>query len=150
MHLRELHKNEIEPALKLVWKVFSKYEAPEYSKRGVDEFYNSIYDSKYLSRLHWYGAFLNAELVGIIATRNKGSHIALFFVDGRYHNKGIGKSLFEFIKKDCLTDNISVNSSPYAVPIYHRLGFENTDSEQITNGVRYTPMKLKLSTDRKA
>ena len=46
MHLRELYKNEIEQALKLVWKVFLEYEAPEYSKHGVDEFYNSIQDRK--------------------------------------------------------------------------------------------------------
>lgn len=52
MHLRELYKNEIEQALKLVWKVFLEYEAPEYSKHGVDEFYNSIHDPNYLNRLH--------------------------------------------------------------------------------------------------
>ena len=36
---------------------------------------------------------------------------------------------------------ITVNSSPYAVPVYHKLGFVDTDVEQISDGMRYTPMK---------
>lgn len=36
---------------------------------------------------------------------------------------------------------ITVNSSPYAVPVYHKLGFVDMDVEQISDGMRYTPMK---------
>ena len=136
---------EISDALELVWKVFLEYEAPDYTEEGINEFKRTIEDDSWVNAREFYGAFDGDKIVGVIATKD-GNHIALFFVDGRYHNKGIGKALFEFIKKDSLTGNISVNSSPFAVPIYHRLGFENTDSEQITNGVRYTPMKLKLPT----
>ena len=38
MEIRKLHKPEYEAALALVWEVFLEYEAPEYSKEGVDEF----------------------------------------------------------------------------------------------------------------
>lgn len=38
LHLRELHKNENRTGPKIVWKVFSEYEAPEYSKHGVENF----------------------------------------------------------------------------------------------------------------
>ena len=34
------------------------------------------------------------------------------------------------------------NSSPYAVPVYHKLGFVDTDTEQLSDGMRYTPMKF--------
>ncbi|MBU9737013.1 GNAT family N-acetyltransferase [Diplocloster agilis] len=37
-----------------------------------------------------------------------------------------------------------LNSSPYAVPIYKKLGFRNTDTEQLMNGIRYTPMKINI------
>ena len=37
---------------------------------------------------------------------------------------------------------MTVNSSPYAVPIYHKLGFKDTGSEQVVNGLRFTPMEL--------
>ena len=36
-----------------------------------------------------------------------------------------------------------VNSSPYAVDVYHKLGFTDTDKEQMTNGIIYTPMIYK-------
>ena len=34
----------------------------------------------------------------------------------------------------------TVHSSPYAVEVYRHLGFVPTDSEQVTHGLRYTPM----------
>lgn len=37
---------------------------------------------------------------------------------------------------------ITVNSSPYAVPVYHKLGFIDTDTEQLSDGIRYIPMKF--------
>lgn len=37
---------------------------------------------------------------------------------------------------------VIVNSSPYAVPIYHKLGFVDTDTEQLSDGIRYTPMRF--------
>lgn len=40
--------------------------------------------------LELFGAYKNKLLIGIIATRNEGNHIALFFVKGEYHKQGIG------------------------------------------------------------
>ncbi len=122
----------------MVWKVFLEYEAPDYTQEGIDEFYKSIHDENYLSMLSVYGAFSNGELVGVIATRNNGKHIALFFVEGRYHCQGIGKQLFQTVR----TDKMTVNSSPYAVPVYRKLGFESVDTEQSVNGLRFIPMEL--------
>lgn len=140
--IREIKQEEIENALSLVWKVFQEYEACDYSKEGVEEFYNSIYDINFISRLCLYGAFLNNELVGVIATRNEGTHIALFFVDGKYQKQGIGKQLFQTIKMKNKCNKMTVNSSPYALPVYYKLGFKDTDSEQVVNGIRFTPMEL--------
>ncbi|WP_275061567.1 GNAT family N-acetyltransferase [Diplocloster agilis] len=47
-----------------------------------------------------------------------------------------GRQLFEYLLKDCSVKEITVNASPYAVPIYHKLGFRNTDTEQLMNGIR--------------
>ncbi len=66
----------------------------------------------------------------------------MFFVDGQYQEKGIGKQLFQAIWKDCPAGKITVNSSPYAVPIYHKLGFCDTDKEKVINGLRFTPMEF--------
>lgn len=131
-------------ALPLVWKVFLEFEAPEYSEDGIKEFYKSIQEEAFLQQLCMYGAFLDEKLIGVIAARNAGSHIALFFVDGKYHRQGVGKKLFEAIKSNCDSDKMTVNSSPYAVPVYARLGFSQTDKEQVINGIRFTPMELRL------
>lgn len=141
--IREIRQEEVEKVLSLVWKVFQEYEAPDYTKEGVEEFYKSIHDENYLSKLCWYGAFVQEELVGIIATRNEGTHIALFFVEGKYHRQGIGKRLCQTVQSVNNSNKMTVNSSPYAVPIYHKLGFKDTDTEQVVNGLRFTPMGLK-------
>ncbi|MGN1157448.1 MAG: GNAT family N-acetyltransferase [Agathobacter sp.] len=123
MEIRKVNTSEYEDALALVWKVFLEYEAPDYTEEGIHEFYRSIHDEAYLSMLSVYGAFVDNELVGVIATRKYGGHIALFFVEGKYHRQGIGRQLFEAVKADCKEDCITVNSSPYAVNIYGKLGF---------------------------
>lgn len=74
--IREIPKEETEEALSLVWRVFQEYEAPDYAEQGIDEFYKSIHEEGYLSRLCWYGAFVQEKLVGVIAVRNEGTHIA--------------------------------------------------------------------------
>ena len=132
-------------ALSLVWDVFLEFEAPEYSEDGIKEFYESIHEEAYLQQLCMYGAFLDDKLLGVIATRNKKSHIALFFLDVKYHRQGIGRKLFEVAKSNCNSDKMTVNSSPYAVPVYAKLGFCRTDKEQVVNGIRFTPMELSLA-----
>ena len=137
--VKKLEKNEdIKKAINLVWRVFQEYDASDYSEEGINEFYKSIHDTNFISQLNWYGAFNQDELIGIIATRDNGKHISLFFVDRKYQRQGIGKRLFRTVRIEKMT----VNSSPYAVPIYHKLCFKETDSEQIVNGLRYIPMIL--------
>ena len=140
--IRELEKADIENALRLVTEVFDEYEAPDYTREGAQEFYKSIHDPDYLAQLIIYGAYDGERLVGVIATRSGGTHIALFFVLGEYHRRGIGKMLFNTVLNKCGADRLTVNSSPYAVPVYHRLGFSDTITEQTVNGIRFTPMEL--------
>lgn len=59
----------------------------------------------------------------------------------RYQRQGIGRKLWDFLRENSPSNIITVNSSPYAVPIYHKLGFVDTDTEQLSDGMRYTPMK---------
>ena len=134
--VRELQSTR--EALQLVWDVFLEFEAPDYSPAGVTEFYNSIHDEQYLSRLRFFGAFVGDELAGVIATRSGGTHIALFFVDQKYQRRGVGRRLFQAVRQERMT----VNSSPFAVPVYRKLGFRATGPEQSVNGLRFTPMAL--------
>ena len=144
IYIKQMGQEDFAQGLALVWRVFLAYEAPDYTKEGVAEFYKSIHDQGYLSNLSMYGAYDKDELVGVIATRNDGAHIALFFVEGSHHRQGIGKQLFQRVKDQCRHDKMTVNSSPYAVGVYHRLGFVDTDREQVEKGVKFTPMELIL------
>lgn len=127
-----------------VWAVFCEFVAPDYAPEGVKAFYKSIHDEDFLQQLGIYGAFLEAKMVGVIATRKADSHIALFFVDGKYQKQGIGRKLFETVKLNCNSEKMTVNASPYAVPIYTRLDFHQTEDEQIVSGIRFTPMEILL------
>lgn len=141
MEIIQVREFEIEKAMSLVWQVFLEFEAPDYSKEGVDTFHDFISDKRTKNTLRIYGAYINDNIVGIIATKNEGNHIALLFVDGRCHRQGIGRKLFELILKESTSDIITVNSSPFALEFYRRLGFVNTNRELTIKGIRFTPMK---------
>ena len=139
--IRKITSDEISAALDLAWRVFSEYESPDYSEEGIEEFRKCLHDEEYLAGLEYYGAFDAEKLVGTIGIRPDRKHICFFFVDGKYHRQGIGTRLFRSVLQDYPEQTITVNSSPYGVPFYHALGFEDSDKEQTVNGIRFTPMK---------
>ena len=94
-----------------------------------------------MAKLEMFGAYDDEKLVGIIAGQDRLSHICLFFVDAKYQRLGIGRKLWEHILRNSEAARITVNSSPYAVEIYHRLGFQDLSCEQLADGIRYTPME---------
>lgn len=153
MDIIKLKKENIKNALDLVWVVFQEFEAPDYSTEGIEEFrkfisHNSIVEKFDKEELYFWGSTDNDDLTGVIATRGV-NHICMLFVKKEYHRQGIARSLFQTVKEICKKqDNISkitVNSSPYAVEVYHRLGFVDIDKEQTVNGIRFTPMVYLLN-----
>ncbi len=145
---RQLAFEEIDSATALAEKVFMEFEAPEYSQEGINSFLNFIYSQQFKdyfinSDNIFLGCFDGFKLVGIMAMRSE-SHVSLAFVDKDYHRRGIATKLFKlaFAKsKEKGVSEITLNSSPYAVPFYHFLGFYDLDTEQLTDGIRYIPMK---------
>ena len=93
MTIRILTGQEIPESLALAWTVFQQYEAPDYSEVGIEAFRRSLQDPGYTGQLTLYGAFEDGILIGMLATRDEGRHIALFFVDGRFQRRGIGRCL---------------------------------------------------------
>ncbi|QNU68884.1 GNAT family N-acetyltransferase [Ruminiclostridium herbifermentans] len=141
--IKALDRNELENALPLVWSVFCEYEAVNYPESGKQAFWDAIHSEEYLNMLSAYGAFEEDSLVGIIATRNEGSHIALFFVDGKYQNKGIGRSLWTAVIENSSAKEITVHSSLYAKDIYRKLGFSQEGDLREVDGIQYIPMIYK-------
>ena len=141
MEIKEIEKDQIPKATDLIWTTFLQFEAPDYSEEGVQSFKYFIEDKEMISTLEFWGAYDNRELKGVIATNENRKHICCFFVKAQYHRQGIGRKLWEYVLVNGRSEIITVNSSPYAVPIYHKLGFVDTDVEQLSDGMRYTPMK---------
>src|SRR5574344_2638773 len=141
MEVVRISSDCISIALDLALEVFMEYEAPVYSQEGIDEFKSFIDANRVNSKLSFYGAYEVAELVGMIAIRDY-QHISLFFIKTAYQRKGIGRLIFNRVREDYEKQIFTVNSSPYAVDIYKRLGFMPISAERITNGIKYTPMVL--------
>ena len=152
MGVKRLQRHEVKEALRLVWNVFEEFEAPDYAQEGITEFrrfieYSSIIGKFDQQKLLLWGYFHeNGELLGVIATRSV-NHISLLFVKKAYHRRGIARCLVQTVIEACLcegADEITVNSSLYAVGAYHHLGFLDTKGEQLVNGIKFVPMTYRL------
>ena len=142
MEIRECTPEERPRELALALDVFMQYVAPDYSSEGIETFRAFIGGKEATESLAIYGAFEGETLTGMIATRNNGAHITLFFVDSRYHHRGVGRALVEKVASLCPDDVLTVHSSPYAVPVYEMLGFCAICEERLIDRIRYTLMKL--------
>lgn len=139
LRVTQLRDEGASAAMELAWDVFLKFEATEYSQQGVETFRAYLQDRKQRKKLKIWGAVSDGELAGMIAVQD--SHISLFFVREKYQGSGIGRALFQKAAAG-MKRPVTVNSSPYAVEIYRRLGFEAAAPEQLEDGIRYTPMRL--------
>lgn len=148
MYIKKINYTTIKDAIKLILEVFMEFEAPEYSDEGIKTFTDYVMSDEtrqillYGSNI-FLGCYHKKKLIGIVAFRND-SHVSLLFVDKNYHRKGIATQLMKKavnISKRKGVREITLNSSPYAVPFYHRFGFVDTDMQLLTDGIKYTPMK---------
>ena len=142
--IREIKENELEEVINLVLDVCMKYEAPDYSEEGINSFKEFVLDKEKIKALKILVAEIEGKIVSIIAVRNN-THITLLFTNEDYHRKGIAKRLFETVKNSLEKGmTITVNSSPYAVDVYKKLGFVIEEDEQTVDGIRFTKMKLEI------
>ena len=138
--VKKLSHDYIDECLDLVWRVFSEFEVPVFPKEGAVEYKRIIEETRQKKNITFYGAIDEGKVVGVLGMR-ENNHIGYFYVDSAYHQRGIGKRLFNIMKEDYKKKIFTVNAAPYGIPIYTRLGFVATDKEQNVNGVIFTPMK---------
>ena len=150
--IRQAYPDEWDDAMSLAWRVFKQFVAKDYTPEGVGSFLDFISDSelKHMfekGEFHLFGAYGNGQMIGMISLRNR-THISLLFIDAPYHKKGIGRQLIQYVERYVMSADegslITVNSSPYAVDFYHRVGFRDTGVKQCSDGIWYVPMEKKL------
>lgn len=151
VEIRKIKATEVREALGLASEVFREFVAPVYPEEGIRTFYRDIIDNQeFLEKCEKglcpvYGAFEKGIMIGMMALRSNKTHISLAFVKKEYQHQKVASKLFDYLMDDLLRENpdltfLTVNSSPYAVDFYHKLGFVDLDIETVTNGIRYTPM----------
>lgn len=151
--IRQTKQDEIPEVIELAKGVFDQYEAPEYPPEGVEEFYRYITTESMAERLQssalGFVAVKDQKIIGMIELYDN-NHVSLLFVDPEFHGQGIGRALWDTALKKCQQldpkiKKFTVHSSPYAAPIYEKLGFHKTGPEKLENGIRYIPMEFNVS-----
>ncbi|HEX2975313.1 MAG TPA: GNAT family N-acetyltransferase [Bacteroidales bacterium] len=146
---RPAEQDELEGVVSLIETTFREFVAPEYTEEGINTFLDYLNMDQFIERNRNNHFTLVAhdgkKIVGTIHIRDY-EHISLLFVDKEYHQKGIARRLLEMAIDRCAKNNpdtqaITVNSSPYAVNAYEKLGFTRTGEAEIKNGIRFVPLK---------
>lgn len=151
MLVRLIEQADVAAVVRLVREGYDRFMARDYSAEGAAHFYAyaEALPERMASENHLIlVAVADGEAVGVIEMRDC-RQCTLFFVSSRFHGHGIGRWLFEEAVAKCRAlepalDTIIVHSSPYAVPVYKKLGFRNTDTLQEAEGTVYQPMARKL------
>ena len=133
------HKN-INEVIQLIKQTFLEFVAPDYDEAGIKNFFKFAEDEDLLKQLVLYAALHNNKITGILAVDDKLNHICLFFIDKDFQNTGIGTALFKRFFNESTPKAVTVNSSPFAVKFYEKLGFTATGSRQVSDGIVYIPM----------
>lgn len=143
---RLIKPGEEEKTFAMIDRGFKAYVRDDFTSEGVEEFYRAIRIMVFERPSNHFivVAESNSQIVGMIDVK-ENYHISIFFVEPSYIGKGIGRGLLSHAIMLCKKNNpdfneLDVNSSPWAVPVYGKLGFEPSGPEQESHGIRYTRM----------
>lgn len=122
---------------------------------GAEGFFKSISPSAikvYIEadNFMYFGGFVGSKLAGIVAIRDK-THLFHLFVAKEFQGQGIARKLWNCARNSAIqTGNVegfTVNSTPYALPVYEGFGFHATGPKVETQGIAFVPMKMDLKND---
>ena len=141
---------DIPPALDLAWRMFVKFDSPDYGVEHTERMREAIEDrlrdlSIYTQRLLLV-ALVDGKVVGMIETYGT-NRISLLFVESKYQRKGIATALMSKIASELKMrgyDKIVLNSSPHGLPFYKHFGFVVVEEEKNPNTPWKTPMSYIL------
>jgi GNAT superfamily N-acetyltransferase len=147
---RAMRSGEEQAACDLVQQVFKEFVAPDYGQEGIKEFFRFANPSAMAERMSLGGFVLVASQADRLAGMLEfvpPDRIAMLFVALR--DQGIAKELLtraisraRAVNPDLL--KVTVHSSPYAEPIYLKMGFREIGHATTDQGITYIPMELIL------
>jgi len=116
------------------------HELPEWFEKTLTK-------SAFLSRVESteYANFVyekEGEIIGYIAMKGD-SHLYHLFVSENYQGKGLSRALWQFATNSCTANVYTLRSSLYAVPVYRKFGFIESDAAGEKDGIGFQPMELR-------
>ena len=150
--INKIQKGDEHEISAMVKRVFEDFVASDYTsdgRRRYLEFINpsTIYSRNFCGDSHTLVCRAGDRIVGILEIQG-WKHILLLFVDSEFHGRGIARELLgraiKFSKEKAESKAVTVNASPYAEPIYKKLGFVPLATQTVKDGIKYTPMRLDL------
>jgi len=150
-----MRPDEASEVSNVVLRAFDEDVAPDCDSQGVQAFSRYADPDALVDRSDHDHTILVARvegrIVGAIELR-KRQHLSLLFVDRRYRRRGIARELLRRalnLGRCCgrTVVEVTVNASPYAVPVYRKLGFSPTGPAQTKGGLRFTPMALTIDSE---
>jgi hypothetical protein len=145
-----MNPGEERSVCELVSQAFNEFVAPDYGQEGIEEFFRFANPDAMKERVQSGGFVLvvyQADVLSGMLEFFPPDRIAMLFVV--IQHQGIAKELLTHaIRKACAINpdlsKVTVHSSPYAEPIYLKLGFNKIGNVRTENGIRYIPMELQL------
>lgn len=154
---RDMRDGEEKAVSQLIQKSFHRFIAHDYKPEGLETFLEET-SAEWLARRMREGQLLmvaeggkdsgETVIVGVIVLR-RGNHVSLFFVGKGWHGKGVGRLLLKEAiqrvrKSHPEVQSITVNSSPYGIGFYEKMGFCRSGPQQYLKGMLVNPMVLQL------
>ena len=150
INYREMKCGEEQAVCELVRQVFNEFLSADYGDVGTEEFFSFANPVEMGKRVQAGGSVFVASasdgLVGMLEFVPP-DRIAMLFVTLR--RQGIAKELLTLaIHRACsgrpAASKLTVHSSPYAGPIYRKMGFERVGGATVEHGITYIPMERDL------
>lgn len=149
MIIRRAAVEDAERISRLLRELTVRYVLPDISEAGGRYYLAELASDRMRRRLESDFVFHVAEsgddLAGVVAMSSP-THVYYLYVDTRFQRQGLARRLLIEATTGWRASGgeqpLTVSSSPYAVAVYRRLGFQATGGRQEKNGVAYLPMQL--------
>ena len=105
-----------------------------------DEFLRRIASPEYSNFVYE----LDGEIRGYIAMKGS-SHLFHLFVAANHQGKGLSRELWQFAINVCVSNVYALRSSLFAVPIYKKFGFLESEAAGDKDGIGFQPMELLIN-----
>jgi GNAT superfamily N-acetyltransferase len=116
------------------------HELPEWFEKTLTKsaFLNRVESTEYANFVYEQ----EGETIGYIAMKGD-SHLYHLFVSENHQGKGLSRALWQFATNSCTANVYTLRSSLYAVPVYRKFGFIESDVAGEKDGIGFQPMELR-------